>query len=412
MKEEFINMNRKFFAAVLTVMIMLLLSGNASASQYFPYLRHNVLSNTPYQVECFETYPNYEFGTTTSKDTLFLKVDEGGNFQISFAVEGSQTNLVWEIVYADISKEEYEARTPEADPEQDYYSNVWDITAADHDKLSSVTYTSSTGTTNTVSGTLSSNSVMCKIWVKAYSEYHHEGTEPGKLYEYSGMEILVNNSQYFNDVFTYPETGSGSSVTPSPSPVPAAPVVLPSSTIEPVILSDDVLENLASIMSSRDVSSKDIHFITQDNLSSPAEPSDAMKNYMRNDGYNAAYKFNTVTVSDDGCYVFLVNIPDEFIGVKVSEVKLYAINDSEISASFYSLINGVLNYGEITNLLGVKIDTLEKQVLAVGILQAGTPFSVYLAKILLALLAGGCDMGLGLAGFAVITSTLFIFRKH
>ena len=167
---------------------------------------------------------------------------------------------------------------------------------------------------------------------------------------------------------------------------------LPIGVIEPVTPSEDVMENLASLVST-DTSA--LHLITQENISSPQEPTQTIKQYIHDDGYEAAYKLNTLTVSEDGYYVFLVNIPDEFVGKKVSDIKIYALKNADFASSFFGLINGVLNYGEITNLLGVKIDTLEKQVLAVGILQAGTPFSVYLAKILLALLAGGCNSGIG-----------------
>jgi len=70
-----------------------------------------------------------------------------------------------------------------------------------------------------------------------------------------------------------------------------------------------------------------------------------------------------------------------------------------------------LNFTEITNLPGLKIDTLEGQVLVAAVLQAGTPFSVYLTKILLMLLAGGCDAGLGIAGLCVFGLIVLKLRK-
>lgn len=185
--------------------------------------------------------------------------------------------------------------------------------------------------------------------------------------------------------------------------------MLPSAVIEPVVLSDDVLENLAELMN---IDKSEIKFITQENISSPKDPTDSMKKYMHDDSHNAAYKLNTLTVNEDGYYVFLVNIPEEFIGKKVSSIKIYALKDSDFRAAFYSLVNGILNYGEITNLLGVKIDTLEGKVLTIGFLQAGTSFSMYLAKLILMLLAGGCNTGIYLAVPALILIAVFKFSRR
>ena len=165
---------------------------------------------------------------------------------------------------------------------------------------------------------------------------------------------------------------------------------LPSATIEPApALSSTTLQNLASLVS---IDPSALNMITQENISAPSDPAQSMKDYMQSDGYDAAYALNTLTVNEDGYYVFMVNIPDELVGKKVSGIKIYALKNADFASAFYGLLNGVLNYGEVTNLLGVKIDTLEKQVLAVGLLQAGTPFSMYLAKLIIALLAGGCSL--------------------
>ena len=195
------------------------------------------------------------------------------------------------------------------------------------------------------------------------------------------------------------------------SKTPSSPEdTLPSAVIEPVTPGDDVLENLAELVS---IDKSQVKLITQENISSPQEPTQNTKKYIHDDGYEATYKLNTLTVSEDGYYVFLVNIPDEFVGKKVSDIKLYAMenkDNAEVSPSFVSIINGILNYGEITNLLGIKIDTLEGQMLAIGFLQAGTPFSVYLAKILLAILAGGCNSFFGFIALGAIALT--VLRIH
>ena len=219
---------------------------------------------------------------------------------------------------------------------------------------------------------------------------------------------------YFTVLGASPYT-TGNSSTPSTPSTPSTQsgndtpaAELPSGVIEPpVITSSDVLDNIAALVST---DASHLHLITQENISSPSEPTQTMREYIKNDGYEAAYKFNTLTVSEDGYYVFLVNIPDELVGKSVNDIRLYALKNADFASSFYSLINGILNYGEITNLFGVKIDTLEKQVLAVGFLQAGTPFSVYLAKIIVALLAGGCS--LAGAGITVLLLAGMFFRRR
>ena len=128
-----------------------------------------------------------------------------------------------------------------------------------------------------------------------------------------------------------------------------------------------------------------------------------MIQYMKDDGYEPKYNLNVLTVSEDGYYVYLVNVPEGFVGKKVSEVKMYALGQkdfagSSLKSSFFGLMNGILNYGELTNLTGHKIDSLPAKVLAIGILQAGQPFSVFLAKLLVSIFTGtsGCVTGMGM----------------
>ena len=65
-------------------------------------------------------------------------------------------------------------------------------------------------------------------------------------------------------------------------------------------------------------------------------------------------------------------------------------------------MNGFINSLEFTEITGIKIDTLPKKILAIGLLQAGQSFSVYLGKILLMLLAGGCASGASHTGMGMI----------
>ena len=187
-----------------------------------------------------------------------------------------------------------------------------------------------------------------------------------------------------------------------------------SSAIEPVELNDDVIARLAALVG---ISPSEVKFITAENISAPQPPTESMIQYMKNDGYEPKYNLNVLTVSEDGYYVFLVNVPKDFIGKKVNEVKIYALGqkdfaDSSVSASFFGLINGMLNYGELTNLSGRKINSLPAKILAIGMLKAGQPFSIFFAKkLLLALFTGGCVTGIGV--FASIGCLAFfkVFRK-
>ena len=64
------------------------------------------------------------------------------------------------------------------------------------------------------------------------------------------------------------------------------------------------------------------------------------------------------------------------------------------------------------SLNGEKLEFGAKEFLMVGMLNAGTPFSVYLTKLIIMLLMGGCDAGLGLAGLIVLGLSAIYFTKH
>ena len=186
--------------------------------------------------------------------------------------------------------------------------------------------------------------------------------------------------------------------------------LLPAAIIEPAgHLDTNTRLNLAQLMK---VDTSDLRMLAWESIGVPLEPTRTMSMDMRKDNYQAIYKLNTLTVSEDGYYVLRVNVPEELQGMSIGNFRLYTLTDTGVSRSSInaSLINNILNYVEITNLLGVKIDTLEKQALAVGVLQAGTPFSVYLAK-LLAFLASGCDSGLGFVALCVLGLVVLKLRK-
>ena len=192
---------------------------------------------------------------------------------------------------------------------------------------------------------------------------------------------------------------------------------LQTAVISPVTLSDEVLENLVSLIDSIDNASQ-INYITHANLSQASEPTQSMREYIRNDGYNAAYKLNTVTVEKDGYYVFEVTIPAELVSQDINSVKMYALNNAEFSDSsarsaVLGIINGILNYGELTTLTGEKPKTLLGKMLAVGFLQGSQPFSMFLAKAIVAVLTGGAGGACSLtgAGMLLCLSVVVMVRR-
>ncbi|MBQ6418508.1 MAG: hypothetical protein IJJ91_07545, partial [Synergistaceae bacterium] len=129
---------------------------------------------------------------------------------------------------------------------------------------------------------------------------------------------------------------------------------------------------------------------------------------------------NTIKVNKEGWYVFKVTVSDDLVGTPVSDLRLYAADESDFAAgSFRSafgllpLINGVAGGFEVHNLLGIKLDTLPKQFLALMLLSAGKSLTMYIGKILLMLLAAGCaaTSGLGVIA-AVVIFAVKRFKKR
>ncbi|MBR1671832.1 MAG: hypothetical protein IJ702_02795 [Fretibacterium sp.] len=178
-------------------------------------------------------------------------------------------------------------------------------------------------------------------------------------------------------------------------------------------LSDDVREALAERF---EIASNDIRLLTSAHLSAPQEPTQKMRDIVKNDGFEMTHKYNTVSVDQDGYYAFIVVVSDDLVGKNVNDYKLYLMGRdtyaeaSAVKLAFAGLMNGLGTVIDF-NVFGLKVDTLKKQMLVVGLFQASQPFSVYLAKILL-MLATGCDagVGLGVLGFAVVGGVLLMRR--
>ena len=100
------------------------------------------------------------------------------------------------------------------------------------------------------------------------------------------------------------------------------------------------------------------------------------------------------------------NTPTHDQDKPISDYTVYALNDTEVSESGFGqfrssfILNGVVSLWELS---GGKMDKFGvKEFVIAGLLQAGRPFSFYLAKILLALLLGGCSSGINPAIIPIV----------
>ena len=198
---------------------------------------------------------------------------------------------------------------------------------------------------------------------------------------------------------------------------PSSGSTLPEGTIQPTQqLSSEVLNNIVDSVEGI-TTSEDIHYITSENTGRIADPTDEMTQAVKDDNYEIIGVFNSLSVDVSGWYVVKVTLSEELFevlkGKRVSDLKIYSLTDSAAhsSGTNASIINGLLNTWEILSLNGEKLDTFGvREFLMVGFLDAGTPFSMYIAKILLAILAGGCNTCLTLSGF--ILASLVLLKKR
>ena len=170
-------------------------------------------------------------------------------------------------------------------------------------------------------------------------------------------------------------------------------------------------------MLSRDIVSTDIKtFTSADVVAEPEEPTPAMQEAVKDEGYEIAAKLNTVQVSESGFYIFKVTLSEESFqklqGLTADEVRVYALNDSEIEI-MPSIITGILNTFELLTMSGEKINTIGvREFLLVGLLESGKPLSVYLAKMLIMLLLGGCNYGWGIAAIFAVPVVMALTKRY
>ncbi|MBQ7216306.1 MAG: leucine-rich repeat domain-containing protein [Synergistaceae bacterium] len=152
------------------------------------------------------------------------------------------------------------------------------------------------------------------------------------------------------------------------------------------------------------IASSDLKYLTRANIGRPVEPTDAMKKYVASDDHEIIINLPTVSVDEEGIYIIPITLSADVWEMLQSQdiknYKFYALNDSELGKDQMRpvFINGLLNTWELFTLTGEKLDSFGvREFLMVGLLQAGKPFSLYLAKLIIMLLLGGCTTGIGLS---------------
>ena len=169
-------------------------------------------------------------------------------------------------------------------------------------------------------------------------------------------------------------------------------------------LDPEVAKSIADSMS---ISVEGLKYLSRGSLYSPLEPTNAIKNYVKNDNHEIIAKLPTISVDRSGWYVFSVTLSDdiwkEVQSKDLDDFKFYALRDDGVNiedlnlkplddSARVSIINGLVNAYEIFTLKGDKLKKFDtKTFLIAGLLRAGTPFSFYLGKLLINVLSGSCN---------------------
>lgn len=178
--------------------------------------------------------------------------------------------------------------------------------------------------------------------------------------------------------------------------------------VEEYITDNNILSR--DIFSRRIVSSDIKTFTSRDIIAGPEEPTQAMIDAVRQDGYQITAKLNTIQVSESGFYIFKVNLSEqafnELRGAKANEVRAYALNDSEANVRL-SFITGLINTFELLTMSGEKMTSIGvREFLLIGLLESSKPLSVYLAKIIIMLLMGGCSLNKGIIAVIAVSAVM------
>lgn len=189
----------------------------------------------------------------------------------------------------------------------------------------------------------------------------------------------------------------------------------------PQELRTDLISKIRETLSGDISPDATINFIEPQNIGEPVEPSDSLKNKVQSESANLIGKFNTLSVDIDGVYVWKVTLTPElekeFVSQAVSNFRIYSADVTPadfiaISSVKPSFLFGLLNTFEFLSMSGEKMSLGAKEFLMVGFLNASKPLSLYLARIILSLLLGGCNTGFGVVGIGVLGFLAFkIFKR-
>ncbi|MBQ7155073.1 MAG: hypothetical protein IJR85_05925 [Synergistaceae bacterium] len=196
------------------------------------------------------------------------------------------------------------------------------------------------------------------------------------------------------------------------SPSPQNQAAFPQGRIIPIASSDLQSGVLEKIAASAGISVSNINFITQLDISEAPEPTQAMRDNASNENLEFAAKFQTVTFSKAGYYLFEVDFPQELVGTNVNDLKFY-FTSTNTSSSVQSsqalalMVDRFLAGNELRNLLGDLADTVPGRALILLTANTGGSFAMYALKTILMLLAGGCTAGIGAVTIVVMCSLFF-----
>ena len=250
--------------------------------------------------------------------------------------------------------------------------------------------------------------VSSGFYASAVSDY---GLVKGNLLGTDGMALTNSVSEMLAVIDLEPNTESGtffgSVVIPDGNRLPELSI----STITQESF-DELLPELELV--SRDTTLPILR-LEERHIGDPEEATEEVRQEAARNNYELAYKLNAISVDVTGYYVFEVNLPDEFTGMSTEEWRLMIVNQAKAQVSAAA---DPFTYFEVVRILGD--DSAVNKALAMVLAQAGQSATMYLLKIIIALLLGGCETGsasyvgygiIALAGAAIILGTR-IFRRR
>ena len=204
----------------------------------------------------------------------------------------------------------------------------------------------------------------------------------------------------------------------------SAPVRLAKGTVVPLEESEELKTIIADELS---LDLGQIKFIKEENILQAQEPTQEMMQEMietaKDDNYDLIGQLSTIHVEDPGYYVLKIALSDDLFSqiesADINTVAMYAfaavMGDANVNASF--MVNGLVGTWELLTVSGRKFDKFTmKEFLMVGFLDAGEPFTLFLAKAILSVLTGGlgagCNTGLGLAGMSAVMFILLLKKRR